>query len=277
MSNQTKINTPQDDEISLWEVVNLLKEGWLWLIGGLLLGLAGAVGFVVVSPPQYEATGVIQPAVVGLSPNVTKGVEVEPIVQTLERLKLSTFYNEAQVQACQAPSELALASGVKAIQVKGNSLIQLSYRAPSTAAAGACIISVVEQLAKSQDALAEPTLKKLEEELVLTRRQLMEALSFQARLEKLAVSSNDTASLLMLNVLSKRDEVVRLQRLELEKRAQLSAPLTQPLHLLEPVYVSEKVVAPKKLFVLLVGLLGGFVFGGLLFFIRRLCSGKYVC
>lgn len=274
MSNQTQINTPQDDEISLWDVVNLLKEGWLWLAGGLLLGLAGAVGFVVVSPPQYEATGVIQPAVVGLPPNVTKGVEVEPIVQTLERLKLATFYNEAQVQACQAPSELALASGVKAIQIKGNSLIQLSYRAPSTAAAGACINSVVAQLAKSQDALAEPTLKMLEEQLVLTRKQLMEALSFQAQLEKLVVSSSDTASLLMLNVLSKRDEVVRLQRLELEKRAQLSAPLTQPLHLLEPVYVSEKVVAPKKLFVLLVGLLGGFVFGGLLFFMRRICSGK---
>ena len=274
MNNQIPIKTPKDeDEISLWDIVNFLKEGWTSLAGGLVLGLVGAVGFVVVSPTQYEATAVIQPATVGMptttTTTTTKGAEVEPVAQTLERLKLATFYSEALVQACQAPSALALTGGVKASQVKGNSLIQVSYRAPSTAVAEACVNAVVAQLVKSQTATAEPVIKTLEEQLVLTRKQLTEAESFQGQLEKRAVSSSDGASLLMLNALSKREEIVRLQKLLVEQKVQLSAPLTQPMQLLEPIYTPEKAVAPKKLPVLAGGQFGGLVLGGLAFFVRR--------
>ncbi len=274
MNTQTPLNTPQDDdEISLWDIVNFLKEGWRWLAGGLVLGLLGAVGFVIVSPSQYEATAVIQPATVGMptttTTTTTKGAEVEPVAQTLERLKLATFYSGALVQACQAPSALALTGSVKASQVKGNSLIQVSYRAPSTAVAEACVNAVVAHLTQSQAAVAEPLLKTLEEQLALTKKQLTEAQSFQGQLEKRAVSSKDGASLLMLSALSKREEMVRLEKLLVEQKVQLSAPLTQPMQLLGPIYAPERAVAPKKLPMLAGGLFGGLVFGGLVFFVRR--------
>lgn len=268
MNNQTPLNEPQDDEISLWDMVNFLKEGWRWLAGGLVLGLLGAMGFVMMSPSQYEATAVIQPATVGM-PTTTKGSEVEPVAQTLERLKLVTFYSDAVVQACQVPSALTLTGSVKTSQVKGNSLIQVSYRAPSITVAEACVNAVVAQLVKSQSAIAEPLVQTLEEQLVLTRKQLTEAEGFQAQLEKRAVSSSDGASLLMLNALSKREEIVRLQKLLVEQKVQLSAPLTQPMQLLEPIYAPDKAVAPKKLPVLAGGLFGGLVLGGLVFFARR--------
>lgn len=266
------LNAPQeDDELSLWDVLNFLKEGWRWLAGGLVLGLIGAVGFVLISPAQFEATAVIQPATVGMptTTTTTKGSEVEPVAQTLERLKLATFYSEASVQACQAPSALALTGGVKASQLKGNSLIQVSYRAPSIAVAEACVNAVVGQLTQSQSSIAEPLLKTLEEQLLLTRKQLTEAEGFQAQLEKRATSSADGASLLMLNTLSKREEIVRLQKALVEQKVQLSAPLTQPMQLLEPIYAPERAVAPKKLPLLAGGLFGGLVLGGLLFFVRR--------
>lgn len=273
MNTLTPLNAPQDDdEISLWDIVNFLKEGWIWLAGGLVLGLLGAVGFVMVSPSQYEATAVIQPATVGMpttTTTTTKGAEVEPVVQTLERLKLPTFYDEAMLQACQATSRLALSGSVKASQVKGNSLIQVSYRAPSTAVAEACVNAVVAQVSQSQQAIAEPLLKTLEEQLVLTKKQLTEAEGFQGQLEKRATSSADSTSLLMLNTLTKREEIVRLQKLLVEQKVQLSPPLTQPMQLLEPIYAPERAVAPKKLPVLAAGLFGGLVFGGLVFFVRR--------
>lgn len=270
MNNQTPLNTPQDDdEISLWDIVNFLKEGWTWLAGGLVLGLLGAVGFVMVSPSQYEATAVIQPATVGMPTTTTKGAEVEPVAQTLERLKLATFYSEALVQTCQAPSPLALTGSVKASQVKGNSLIQVSYRAPSIAVAEACVNAVVAQLTQSQSSISEPLQKTLEEQLVLTKKQLTEAEGFQAQLEKRATSSTDGASLLMLNTLTKREEIVRLQKLLVEQKVQLSPPLTQPMQLLEPIYAPERAVAPKKLPMLAGGLFGGLVLGGLVFFVRR--------
>lgn len=273
MNNPMPLTAPQkEDELSLWDILNFLKEGWHWLAGGLVVGLIGAVGFLLSSPAQFEAMAILQPATVGLpitTTTTTKGSEVEPVAQTLERLKLATFYSDALVQTCQAPSALALSGGVKASQVKGNSLIQISYRAPSIAVAEACVNAVVEQLVKSQGAIAEPLIKTLEEQLVLTKKQLTEAEAFQAQLEKRATSSVDGASLLMLNTLSKREEIMRLQKALMEQKVQLSAPMTQPMQLLEPIYAPEKAVAPKKLPVLAGGLFGGLVFGGLMFFVRR--------
>lgn len=50
MNMNTQIEMPKDDdEISLWDIVDFLKDGWHWLAGGLVLGLLGAVGFVLVS------------------------------------------------------------------------------------------------------------------------------------------------------------------------------------------------------------------------------------
>ena len=151
---------------------------------------------MLVSPAQYEATSIVQPATVGMpttTTTTTRGAEVEPVAQTLERLKLPTFYDEAMLQACQAPSRLALSGSVKASQVKGNSLIQLSYRAPSIAVAEACVNAVVGQLTQWQTRIAEPLQKTLEEQLVLTQKQLTEAEGFQGQLEKRATASAESA------------------------------------------------------------------------------------
>lgn len=276
MNMNTQIEMPKDDdEISLWDIVYFLKEGWRWLAGGVVAGAVGAVGFVLVSPTQYEATSIVQPATVGMpTTTTTRGAEVEPVAQTLERLKLPTFYDEPMLQACQASSRQALSGSVKASQVKGNSLIQVSYRAPTTAVAEACVNAVVAQLTQSQKAIAEPLLKTLEEQLVLTKKQLTEAEGFQGQLEKRATSSADSTSLLMLNTLTKREEIVRLQKLLVEQKVQLSPPLTQPMQLLEPIYAPERPVSPKKLPVLAGGLFGGLVLGGLVFFARRSWLGR---
>jgi uncharacterized protein involved in exopolysaccharide biosynthesis len=278
MNTQTPMNAPQDDdEISLWDIVNFLKDGWRWLAGGVVAGAVGAVGFVLVTPSQFEATAIVQPATVGMpttTTTTTRGAEVEPVAQTLERLKLPTFYDEAMLQACQAPSRQALSGSVKASQVKGNALIQVSYRAPTTAVAEACVNAVVGQLTQSQTAIAEPLIKTLEEQLVLTKKQLTEAEGFQGQLEKRVTSSKDGVSLLMLNTFSKREEIVRLQKLLVEQKVQLSPPLTQPMQMLEPIYAPERPVAPKKLPVLAGGLFGGLVLGGLVFFVRRSWLGR---
>jgi uncharacterized protein involved in exopolysaccharide biosynthesis len=280
MNTYNQMNELQsNEEITIWDVVSFVKDGWRWFAGGLVAGAVGAVGFVLVSPAQFEAVAIVQPATVGISTGTgaamtTKGVEVEHVVQTLERLKLPTFYDEAMLQACQAPSRQALSGSVKASQVKGNALIQVSYRAPTAAVAEACVNAVVGQLTQSQTAIAEPLIKTLEEQLVLTKKQLTEAEGFQGQLEKRVTSSNDGVSLLMLNTFSKREEIVRLQKLLVEQKVQLSPPLTQPMQMLEPIYVPERPVAPKKLPVLAGGLFGGLVLGGLVFFVRRSWLGR---
>lgn len=271
MDKNAQVNMAQDDdEISLWDIVDFLKDGWHWLAGGLAVGLLGAVGFVLVTPAKYEATAIVQPATVGLPAvaSISRSTEVEPAAQTLERLKLPTFYNEALLQTCQVSSTQALASTVKASQMKGNALIQVSYRAPSVAVAEACVNAVVVQLAQSQAMIAKPMINTLEAQLTLTRQRLTEAEAF-LQAEKRVSHAVDMTSLLILNALSKRGEIAQLQQLLLEQKVQLSAPLTQPLHLLEPIYIPEQPVFPKRLPAVLGGAFGGLVLGGLVFLVRR--------
>ena len=228
------MHTETDNEISLLDIVDFLKGGWRWLASGLLLGLACAIGYLVVTPKVYDATAILQPATVGMPTTTTtttttmKGAEVEPVAQTLERLKLPTFYTDEVVKACDAASIQALAASVNASQVKGNSLIQVAYRAPSVSVAETCVNAVIAQLIKSQDTAAAPLIGALEEQLQATQRQLSEAEIFQSQLEKRALAVSDSASLLVL-ALSKRENVVRLQKLVGEQKVLLTAPATQPM------------------------------------------------
>lgn len=270
MNIQTPINTSQDvDEISLWDILVFFKEGWRWLACGVVAGALSAFGFVSASPAQYEATAIVQPATVGMSTTTTKGVEVESVELTLERLKLPTFYDETMLQDCQAPSQQALYGGLKASQVKGNSLIQVSYRAQTVAVAEACVNSIVAALARLQAEIAAPIIKTFEEQLSLSRQRLADEKAFQAQAEKRLSESADGVSFLILKALSKREHIIQLQRQLVDQSMQLSAPITQPLRLLEPIYAPERLVGPKKLPVLAGGLFGGLALGGLAFFVRR--------
>lgn len=273
----TPLNT-EDEGLNLWELLDVVKSGWHWLAGGAAIGLAGAVGFVMVVPAQYEATAVLQPATVGISGG-TKGAEVESVAQTLERLKMPTFYSEELLKACDVKSVVnprqALATAVKPTVVKGNALIQISYRTDSPTSAEACVNAVIGRLAHSQAAIAAPIVKTLEEQRELTKRQLEEAERFQSQIEKRVMTLEPTdakfsQSMLMLNAaLSKREEISKLRELYAEQSLQLSEPLTQPAKLFEPVYAPERAVYPKKTLTALGGLVGGLVLGGLMLFVRR--------
>ena len=162
-----------------------------------------------------------------------------------------------------------MAAALKASQVKGNSLIQVSYRAGSPAVAEACVNAVVAQMAQSQALIAGPIVETLQENLALTKQRLAEIEAFQVQLEKRTAASNDGTSLIMLNALSKREEIARLQKQVVDQKVQMAPPITQAMQLLEPIYVPERAVFPKKLPVLAGGLFGGLVLGGLVFFVRR--------
>lgn len=72
--------------------------------------------------------------------------------------------------------------------VKGNSLIEISYRAESPAVAEACVEEVVAQLSKIQAGLSQPIINTLQEQLKLTKQQLDESERFQSQIEKRAMT-----------------------------------------------------------------------------------------
>lgn len=282
MPNDMTVENVENESLNLFKLIDAIKSGWHWLVGGAALGLAGAVGFLMVAPAQYEAAGVIQPATVGMATATAaaKGVEVESVLQTLERLKMPMFYMDNLLEACDVRvlenPRKALAKAVKPMLVKGNSLIEISYRGKSPAVAEACVGAVVEQLAKAQAKLAEPMISTLQEQLKLTKQQLDEAERFQEQIEKRAMSMDPSdakfsQSMLMLNAaLSKREEISKLRKLYVEQSLLLSEPLTKPAKLFEPIYSSGQAIFPQKTVTALGGFIGGLLLSGLALFVRRI-------
>lgn len=267
-------NEAQDNAFSLWDALDFLKQGWRWIAGGVILGLTGAMTSLLISPVRYEAIAVIQPAMVGVSATAMRGSDVESLELTMERLKKVSFYTPEMVESCRAYSAPSLASAVKSSVVKGTTLIQLRYQAASKAEAVDCLNAVIAQLAKAQSQIAAPIIKLLEEQLVQSRLRLNEQKELQAQLEKRSKAS-DEASLLMLYTLLKRGEVESLRKQTFDLETQLSATLTQPLRFFEPTYVPEKAVFPNQLRVLAVGLFGGLLLGGFVYFVCRRLYSRY--
>lgn len=116
MNNQAQFNqVPEaDQEVSLWDILNFLKDGWRWLAGGLLLGLLCAVGYLIVTPKKYEAQALLQGAKV-------LSADLESSAQLIERLKFPTFYGSAELQACDIPADnqaMVLAKRINPVLLK---------------------------------------------------------------------------------------------------------------------------------------------------------------
>lgn len=273
MNNPTPMNADQaDDEISLWDIVNFLKEGWLWLVGGLALGLVGAVVFLLITPKQYEAQALFQGAKV-------LGAELESSAQLIERLKFPTFYGSEQISACgitAAEPMVALAKKIKPMVLKGTNILQVSFSAPESKNAVACLNAVMERVIHGQNQLSAASLENAKRQLELTKGQLADAERLQLMLEKRSMGSLDAADtkfsqtvLLISTSISKKDQIAGLRKSVLDQMANLESPATRSAELVAPIYAPENAVFPKKLPVLAGGLFGGLVLGGLVLFVRR--------
>ncbi len=55
----------QEDEVSLFDLWETLREGWKSVAGGAALGLSGAAVSIILLAPKYEAVAVVQVGQVG--------------------------------------------------------------------------------------------------------------------------------------------------------------------------------------------------------------------
>lgn len=161
------------DVMNVWRLLEVVRVGWQWFVGGAVAGLVGAIVFVLMTPAKYEAVAVFKAATITWIA-VDSGLEqheVEPISQSMERLKLVTFYGDEVVKSCQAPAPEAMVGNLSLNLIKGNKLLEIRYLAGSPELAKTCLLAIVEKLVKEQQVLAEPAIKALENGLNSARRQ----------------------------------------------------------------------------------------------------------
>ena len=262
----------QDDEISLFDLWEKLQNGWRYVVGGAVIGLAGAGAALVVLPPKYEAVAVVQVGQVASFP-------VEPVTQAVERMKTPAFQttvaqasgNQEWIDALQlstnATGKYLSLQIVKATLGGASPLIELKANAASPVDAKEIASATVKELAKRHSELARPLLEKMRLDLTLAKEKLASAERELEGINKLVATAGvkderfTQLSLMTSLRIEKQAELFNQRQSIMALETALSVPATQPAQAIEAVFVMDKPVSPKKTLLLALGLIGGLLAG----------------
>ncbi len=280
MSEQS-FNQLLEDEISLKDIIDFLIESWKTIVGAGLLGLLCAVGFLAVTPNQYEATAQIQMAQISANNNNNNnnnnninplGINVEDPSLLMARLKLPTTYSAAEIKACGLEGQKMPAESIvlmsKFSAVKGvSSIVEIKIRMESREQAVVCAQALFENIRESQNLIIKPYIEEAKSLLTKYRARLKEA-------QELVTRADKSGAALSAAYLANRDEVKFLTDESIRLNAFVTSGDARQAKLVSPIYASEAAVFPKKKIALMVGLLAGLFLGLLMVMIRKVWNNS---
>lgn len=272
----------QEEEISLFDLWQRLREGRKIVFGAVVLGMVGAFMAIFLISPKYEAVAVVQVGQVGQVGQVkVSGVPVEAPIQAVERMKTPAFQRRVAEDlgdqawlmdlsraASGVTKDLAV-QVVKATAVAGDQVPLIELRSSGSApdAAKNKAEAAVGQLIKVHDELAQPALARMRSDLAITREKLASAERDLKSLDKLVASASvkddrfTQLSLITSLRIQKESETFNQRQMIMALETALDVPATQRARTIEAVFVSDKPVSPKKSLLLALGVIGGLLFG----------------
>jgi LPS O-antigen subunit length determinant protein (WzzB/FepE family) len=276
MSDQNfnpNFNSNIEDEISLKDIVDFLVESWKTILATGIVGILGAVGYIFVTPNQYEATAQIQMAQIRANNNNNNnnntnplGVNVEDPNLLIARMKLPSSYDQTAIAACgyeskQNPFE-ALAKMAKFSLSKGTQMVELKVLGLSREQAIQCAVSILVIVKDTQKSITDPIVDEAKSKLAKYSQRLQEAQSFIAKADK-------SGSSMSAAYLSTRDEVKYLTDEMIGLNDLISSANARQTKLVSPIYSPENKVSPKRSIALVAGLFAGLFLGLLLMLGKR--------
>ena len=262
----------EEDEISLFDIFEKLRAGWRWVVGGVLVGVLGAAAMIAITQPQYEASAILQTGKVD-------GAVIEDSSTVAERLKAPGFLleiaREADDQAWVEAINAGNGAQVLTVQIPKTSpsMVELKVRARSPEAAKKIADEATAKLIKRQEELSTQIIEKIRFDTNVAKEKLNKAEQDLSLLSKTisATSVNNERfsqiSLLTSLKLQKESDTFALRQTVFKLENSLLPPSTQPARVLEAIFVSGKVVSPKKGLLLALGLVGGLLLGMVLVFV----------
>lgn len=173
-----------EDEISLMDIYEFLRDGWKTIVGMTVLGVVAGLGIGSVLPAKFQASGLIEPARVG-------GELVETAATLTEKLRNASYFDPKTFETCQltegADPATALIKNLNPRVERQSSYVAVKFEAESTAIAKACLTAVLETVKQNQDLLALAPLGEIESKVRLVRAQLARAVELRNQ----QVSSNN--------------------------------------------------------------------------------------
>lgn len=267
-----------DDEISLFDLWEKLRKGWKAVVGGVALGIGGALLAIALIPPRYEALAVVQVGLLGqVGQFKVSGQPVEPPIQAVERMKTLAFQRRvAEVLGDQKWLDQITRTGttkaleVQVIKATANldvPLIDMRVSADSRELALKKAQAVIAELIRSHGELAQPALNRMRADLAIAREKLKNAEHDLDALNKLVAATGikddrfTQLSLMTSLRIQKEAEIFSQRQLVMALETALEAPATQPAKAIEEVFVSDKPVSPQKALLLALGGIGGLLAG----------------
>ena len=260
MINQEQV-TEQEDEISLFDIVDFFITHGITILMTGILGLVTAGLYLWFTPPQYEAVAQIQMAQWSSNKNIgVNAGNVEESGTLISRLSSPSTYNLQNIQACKMESvkidpDLALTKKLKYAIVKASpNIVEIKVQQNSKDDALACLQSIFVTIKESQSKIFEPL-------------HIQAALLIEEKNKKLAIAKDlvlrgdQSGPAISAVYLSTRDEIALLKE-DIDSLSNfVNSKDSRPTRLISPIYAPEKPVAPKKLISLISGLFGGLCFG----------------
>jgi len=166
----------EDDEISLYDIYDFLRDGWKTLFGLSALGLIVGVVVSLTLPEKFQASGQIEPTRVA-------GTDVEGVSQLAEKLQSPTYYSPETLQACQAmdqanPADF-VAKGLNPSVGRNSAFVSIAFESDSPAAATECLTAAIEDVRRNQGVLARASQEKVNEQIRLLRERYDRAVTLR--------------------------------------------------------------------------------------------------
>lgn len=258
----------EDDEISLFELLEKLRQTWRYVVGGVVVGVIAALAAMGSIPERYEAVALLQTGRVA-------GTVIEEAPTMVERLKSSSFHLELaqEIKDLNWVDQINRGGGadvLSAIMPKTTpSLVEVRVRAKSPALAVEIADKATSSLIKRHDALSAQVLKKVHFDLDVAKEKLASTEHDIQLLTKTLASTNvkderfSQLSLLTSVKMQKDSELYNLRQAVYALEASLLPPATQPARVLEKIFVPSKPISPNKRLILTLGTLGGLLVGAM--------------
>lgn len=262
-------------EISIRDMLDFFKDSWRTITIFAMLGLICGIFYIWITPNQYQATAQIQMAQFAGNSNSANnimspiGVNVEDPARLISRLQLPTTYSNEVVNACGLKeSEKVREKLVKLIKASpskgGISIVEVTINRESKKVALACMNALFDEISQTQAEMAEPFFQEIAKNL---SDNLLKIERTKSTFKQAAGNSN---LLVAPAYILARDEINRLADNNILLEYLLQFKNIRKTRLISPIYVSPDPVAPKKLIVILVGLMGGLLIGIFIPLLRRM-------
>lgn len=254
-------NTKNSNEINdLNDFLVFLSGGWRNIVVCCLIGLASSGIYFILVPEQYEATAQVRLAEIGQAKsNGPFGTPIEDVASLISRMQFPTSYPPEVIAVCGYKDDSNINSWLKKTfkfsALKGvPNTVELKVLSSSPQGAVTCADAVFERMRTIQEEFSRPLIEEAVAKVALDNERIDAA-------RKLISKADQSGAAMSASYLSARDELTYFLTDREEMMDLINSAKTRGTRLLSPIYANENPVAPKRWFVIAIGLLSGFVFG----------------